>query len=47
LVKLKQALERLRCDLHVLYLSKKLNKESQDEVGVNSDSNEVMNGTQE
>ena len=28
LVKLKQSLERLRCDLHVLYLSKKLNKES-------------------
>ena len=27
--KLKLSLERLRCDLHVLYLSKKLNKESQ------------------
>jgi hypothetical protein len=26
--KLKQCLERLKCDLHVLYLSKKLNKEA-------------------
>jgi hypothetical protein len=26
--KLKQCLERLKCDLHVLFLSKKLNKEA-------------------
>lgn len=54
LMKLKQSLERLRCDLHVLYLSKKLNKESQmtnDEKDLsNHDSNQnvsELNGTQE
>jgi hypothetical protein len=32
MTKLKQCLERLKCDLHVLFLSKKLNKD-EDSIG--------------
>lgn len=44
--RLKTCLERLKCDLHVLYLSKKLNKESDAAFGdkTNNTNEDGMNG---
>lgn len=40
MTKLKQLLERLKCDLHVLFLSKKLNRDAtnnEDSIGNNDE----------
>ena len=50
MTKLKQCIERLKCDLHVLFLSKKLNKDTAVTTINNDladDSSTGMNATQE